>query len=276
MKSESLTLIQPKPSIFGLEDIKEIWDYRELLFFFAWRDFKVRYKQTLIGVIWAFLQPFLTMVIFSVFFGNFAKIPSDGVPYPIFVYVGLLLWQLFSSCLSDVSNSLIANQSVVTKVYFPRLVLPLSFVVIHLADFLISSVILIGLMLYFHFAPHLESLAVLPLLLLITIFASVGLGLCLASINVKYRDVRYVLPFFIQLLLFVTPVIYPASILGKYMTILALNPMSGVISTARAILLTNIPISWESLSLSALSATILMILGLIFFKRMERYFADLV
>ena len=216
------TVIRPRKT-FSLKDIKELWQYRELLYFFTWRDLKVRYKQTFIGVAWAIFQPFITMVVFSIFFGGLAKIPSDGVPYPIFVYVGLLFWQFFSSALSDTSMTLISNQSIITKVYFPRLILPVSSVITKLVDFFIATLILISLMFYYGYMPHLSGLLILPLLLLITFMASIGLGLFLASINVKYRDVRYALPFFIQILLFLTPVIYPASIAGKYSFILALN-----------------------------------------------------
>src|SRR3989344_5456937 len=205
------TIIKPKKT-FSLEDILEIWRYKELLYFFVWRDLKVRYKQTMIGVAWAVFQPFMTMVVFSVFFCGLAKIPSDGVPYPIFVYVGLLFWQFFSGALSDTSVALIANQSIITKVYFPRLILPISSVITKFVDFLIAAVILLGLMFYYGYTPHISGFLIVPLLLFITFMASSGLGLFLASLNVRYRDVRYALPFFIQILLFLTPVIYPASI----------------------------------------------------------------
>ncbi|NDE04713.1 MAG: ABC transporter permease, partial [Flavobacteriia bacterium] len=241
--ANTVTIIQPK-KLFHLRDLKEIWQYRELLYFFTWRDLKVRYKQTYIGAAWAIFQPFITMVVFSVFFGGLAKIPSDGVPYPIFVYVGLLFWQFFSSALSDTSNTLISNQSIITKVYFPRLILPISSVLTKLVDFAIASLILIGLMFYYGYMPHISGFLIMPLLLLISFMASVGGGLVLASVNVKYRDIRYALPFFIQILLFVTPVIYPASIAGAYSKLLALNPMMGVIQNARAAMLGTTPINW--------------------------------
>jgi lipopolysaccharide transport system permease protein len=272
---EQVTIIRPK-KLFSFNDFKELWDYYELLYFFSWRDLKVRYKQTFVGVLWAVFQPFITMVVFSVFFGTLAKIPSDGVPYPIFVYVGLLFWQFFSGALSDTSNSLITNQSIVTKIYFPRLVLPISTVITQLVDFAIGTTILIGLMFYYGYAPHLAGLLILPLLLIITFLASIGLGLCLASINVKYRDVRYVLPFFIQMLLFVTPVIYPAGIAGKYSWILAINPMMGVIQSARAALLGTTVLNWTLVSISLLATLILTLLGVYMFKRTERYFADII
>ncbi len=273
--SSALTVIRPK-KIFHLRDLKELWQYRELLYFFSWRDFKVRYKQTAIGAAWAIFQPFITMVVFTVFFGNLAKVPSDGVPYPIFVYVGLLFWQFFSTALSDTSNALIANQSIITKVYFPRLILPVSTVITKLVDFAIAALILVGLMFYYGYTPHLGGLLLLPLLLIITFMAATGAGLFLSSINVKYRDVRYALPFFIQILLFVTPVIYPASIAGAYSKFLAINPMMGVIQNARAALLGTTPINWILIGTSAIGAAVLLLIGIYTFKKIERYFADIV
>jgi lipopolysaccharide transport system permease protein len=270
-----LTVIRPRKT-FGLKDIKELWQYRELLYFFTWRDLKVRYKQTFIGVAWAIFQPFITMVVFSIFFGQLAKIPSDGVPYPIFVYVGLLFWQFFSTALSDTSMALIANQSIITKVYFPRLILPISSVITKLVDFFIATLILVGLMIYYGYMPHIGGLFILPLLLLIAFMASIGGGLVLASINVKYRDVRYALPFFIQIMLFITPVIYPASIAGKYSYLLAINPMTGVIQSARAAILGTAPINWLLIDISLLGTLVLMVFGIYVFKKTERYFADII
>lgn len=269
------TVIKPK-KVFSFEDLREVWRYKELLYFFTWRDFKVRYKQTTIGILWAIFQPFITMVVFSIFFGKLLKIPSDGVPYPVFVYTGLLFWDFFSGALNDTSNVLLANQAIITKVYFPRLILPLSSVATKFVDFAIASVILIGMMIYYGYAPHLVGLLLLPLLLFITFMAAVGAGLFLASINVKYRDVRFVLPFFIQILLFVTPVIYPASIAGKYSWLLALNPMMGVIQNARAALLGTAPINWLLVSISFVATAVLLVIGTVYFKKVERYFADIV
>ncbi|MBX4197927.1 ABC transporter permease [Candidatus Parcubacteria bacterium] len=274
-ESQTLTIIRPK-KLFSLRDITELWRYKELLYFFTWRDLKVRYKQTIVGVAWAIFQPLATMVIFTVFFSKLASIPSDNVPYPIFVYSGLLFWQFFSSALGDTSNCLIANQSIITKVYFPRLILPLSSVLTKLVDFFIAASILVVLMLYYGFVPKLESIIVIPLVLIISFMASVGLGLVLAAINVKYRDVRYVLPFFIQMLLFVTPVIYPASIAQKYSWLLALNPMTGVIQSARATLLGTTEINWGLIGISFAACLILLCIGVYVFKKVERYFADIV
>jgi len=268
-------IIRPKKT-FSLQDIKELWTYRELFYFFSWRDLKVRYKQTFIGVLWSILQPFITMVVFSLFFGKLAGIPSDGVPYPIFVYVGLLFWQFFSDALNETSNALIANKAIVTKVYFPRLILPISSVVTKFVDFAIASLILIGLMFYYGYVPHLSGLALIPLLLLLTVMAATGLGFFLSAMNVRYRDVRYALPFFIQLLLFLTPVIYPASIAGQYSKFLALNPMMGVIQSARAALLGTTPLNWTLLLFSFIACLVVLVIGLIYFKKTERYFADII
>jgi len=274
--NESLFIIRPRRKSFGGDDLKELWDYRELVYFFVWRDLKVRYKQTIIGVAWAVFQPVMTMIVFSIFFGTLAKMPSEGVPYPIFVYSGLLFWNFFVSSLTDVSNCLISNQSIVTKVYFPRLILPIANVFTNFVDFLIASGVLVALMVYYGFAPHFTGLLILPLLLLITFASSAGLGLFFASINVKYRDVRYILPFFIQLLIFVSPVIYPAGILGKYTILFGINPIAGVISTARSVLFGIMSVSWLSLGFSIVTSVILLFVGLISFRNAEEIFADYV
>jgi lipopolysaccharide transport system permease protein len=271
----SETVIRPKKT-FSLEDIREIWHYKELLYFFVWRDFKVRYKQTAIGVAWAIIQPFLSMVVFSVFFGSLIRVPSDGIPYPIFVYPGLLFWQFFSSSLSETSNALLSNRAIITKVYFPRLILPIAGVAVQFVDFFIASVILVGLMFYYGFTPMLSGLWIIPLLLIIAFLAAMGGGMILASINVKYRDVRYVLPYFIQLMLFITPVIYPPSIAGRWSWVLALNPITGVIKGARGALLGTEPINWLLLAISLSAVAVIFVIGLVLFKKTERYFADIV
>jgi lipopolysaccharide transport system permease protein len=270
-----VTVIRPK-KLFSLSDIREIWEYKELLYFLTWRDFKVRYKQTTIGMLWTIFQPFLTIVMFSVFFGRLLKVPSDGVPYPIFMYTKLLFWQFFSTALADTSTVLITNQPIITKIYFPRLLLPLSSVATKFIDFAIAAIILVGMMIYYGYTPHLGGLLMLPLLLLITFMASVGLGLFLAAINVKYRDVRYILPFFLQILLFLTPVIYPAGIAGKYSYLLALNPMMGVIQSARAALLGTTVLNWTLVTISLISTFVLLLFGIYVFKKTERYFADII
>lgn len=270
-----LTIIKPRKGLSTLS-LKEIWNYKGLLYFFTWRDLKVRYKQTAIGILWALFQPFIAMIVFSIFFGGLAKMPSDNIPYPVFVYVGLLFWQFFSVSLSQASSSLVNNKEIITKVYFPRLILPISSILTNFIDFLIASSILIGLMFYYHYVPNLAGLIILPLLLLITFLIAIGLGLFLAAVNVKYRDVRYALPFFIQMMLFVTPVIYPTSILKSYSWILALNPMTGVIETARAAVFGNAHINWDLLLISGVICLLLFIFGLIYFRKTEGYFADVI
>ncbi len=268
-------IIKPK-KLFGLADLAEVWRYRELLYFFTWRDLKVRYKQTAVGVLWAVFQPLATMTVFSVFFGRLLNIPSDGVPYPVFVYTGLLFWQFFSDSLSETANVLVKNQAIITKVYFPRLILPLASVLTKLVDFGIAAAILAGMMAFYGYAPKAGGVAVLPLLLLITFMAAVGLGLILASLNVRYRDVRYILPFFIQLMLFLTPVIYPAGIAGRYSWLLALNPMMGVIQSARAVLLGTTVVNWTLILISLAATALLLVIGVYAFKKTERTVADLI
>jgi len=275
MSSSNTTIIKPQ-KVFSSDDFREIWKYRELMYFFTWRDLKVRYKQTVAGVAWAIFQPLVTMVVFSVFFGKLAGMPSDDIPYPIFVYVGLLLWQFFSGSLTQISNSFVEEKNLITKVYFPRIILPISVVITKFVDFLIGSLILILLMIYYGYSPNLGGVLILPFLLLITFSVALGLGLFLASLNVKYRDVGYILPFFVQLMLFVTPVIYPASITGIWSWFLALNPMTGVIKAARAALLGNFPINWPLLGISTVACFVVLIFGYYFFKKTEAYFADIV
>jgi lipopolysaccharide transport system permease protein len=272
---ESVTILRPIKT-FSLADLRELWTYRELLYFLTWRDLKVRYKQTAVGVLWAVFQPFITMVVFTVFFGALLKIPSDNAPYSIFVFVGLLFWQFFSGALTDTSNVLVSNQSIITKVYFPRLVLPIAVVATKCVDFLIATIILAGMMAYYGYVPLISGLLLFPVLLVITFLSALGAGLFLTALNVKYRDVRYALPFFIQLLMFLTPVIYPASIAGKYSWLLAINPMMGVIQTARASLLGTAHIDWILLAESAFVCATLVLVGLVYFKQVERHFADII
>jgi lipopolysaccharide transport system permease protein len=269
-------IIKPKQPFNFREDFQEVWEYRGLLYFLTWRDLKVRYKQTFIGIAWVVFQPIVTMVIFTVFFGNLLKIPSDNVPYPIFVYTGLLFWQFFSGGLTEVSTCLSANKNIITKIYFPRLLIPISIITTKLIDFMVAALVMAGLMIYYHYTPGLVGLLVLPVLILISFAATLGLGMFFTSIDVKYRDIKYILPFFIQILLFVTPVIYPSSIAGPYSKLLALNPMTGVISTARAALLGTTPINWVLVLTSAISCVAILIIGLIFFKKTEKYFADII
>jgi lipopolysaccharide transport system permease protein len=267
--------ITPPKGLVSL-NLPEIWRFRDLLYIFVWRDVKVRYKQTAIGVVWAIFQPLLTMLIFTVFFGRLAQMPSDGIPYPIFVYTGLLLWNYFSVALVNTSDSLILNESIVKKVYFPRLLLPLSTVVTPIVDFVLALIVLVGLMFFYHFTPNLLGLALIPILVSISMLSAWGLGIFLTSVNVKYRDVRHALPFFIQILLFVTPVIYPVSLIpAKYQWIIYLNPMSGVIETARTALLGHGTINWTHLLVSFGISILLVIGGVSYFRKTERYIADI-
>ena len=269
-------IIRPKTRWWHF-DWKEIWLFRDLFYFLTWRDVKVKYKQTFIGAAWAIFQPFVTMVVFTVFFGKLAKLPSYGAPYPIFFYAGLVFWTLFSASLSHVSNTFMENERIVTKVYFPRIILPFSAIITNIVDFLIASIILVGLMAYYHYLPSLTVVLLFPVLILMTIFSTLGIGLLFASLNVKYRDVRFILPFFIQLLIFITPVIYPVSIVSeKFRWILGLNPMSGIIDAARAGLLGTKEIDWLLLGVSALSMLVYCLLGYFYFKKVERYFADVI
>lgn len=270
------TIIKPKRGLANL-NFKELWSYRELFYFFAWRDIKVRYKQTVLGIVWAILQPFIMMVVFTIVFGKMADMPSDNIPYPVFSYAGLLLWNVFSTSLSSASGSLISNINIVQKVYLPRIILPVASIVVSLVDFFFAFLIFGGILGYFKFLPNFSGLIFLPLLLLITVFASAGLGLFFAALNVKYRDVRYALPFFIQLLIFVTPVIYPVSVVPKaYQWLLALNPMTGVIETFKAAFLGTNSVNWATLGISAGMAILFLIFGLWYFLRTERTFADLI
>jgi len=276
MNKNSVVIIKPKSKFF-LMDLPEVWRYRELFIVFAWRDIKVRYKQTLLGAAWAVFQPLTSMFIFTIFFGNFAKIPSGDLPYPLFVLTGLIFWNYFSGILSRASGSLIENEAIVKKVYFPREILPLSTMGANLVDFGISLILLLMVSLYFHFVPNLLVLLVIPLGLIIGTLGAGGLGFLLSAFNVKYRDVRYILPFFIQMMIFLTPVIYPTSIMRpSFRYLIALNPMTGVIDAARVTLSGSGNLNWPILGISAGASLILFVIGLYYFKSTERSFADLV
>ncbi|MFZ5447027.1 MAG: ABC transporter permease [Thermodesulfobacteriota bacterium] len=254
----------------------ELWEYRDLLYFLIWRDIKVRYKQTALGAAWAILQPFLTMVVFTIFFGKLAKVPSDGIPYPIFTYCALLPWQLFAKALTDSSNSLVANQRLITKVYFPRLVIPISAVLSGLVDFGIAFTVLLGMMLYYGIAPNLHLLA-LPPFLLMAIATALAVGLWLSALNVQYRDVRHTTPFLVQFWLFATPIAYPSSLVPeKWRLLYGLNPMAGVVEGFRWSLLGKAGGLGPMMIVSWAMVFILLITGLIYFRNMEKTFADIV
>lgn len=272
----STTIIKPKVSWFSL-NIKELARYRDLFYFLAWRDIKVRYKQTAIGILWAVFVPVITMVVFTLFFGSFGQIASDGVPYPIFVYLGLIFWTFFSQALSNASNSLVSNEDIIKKIYFPKLLLPASSILVSLIDFLIANLVLVGLMIYYQFLPQPITVLLFPVLVLLTYFFSFGFGLLLAAVNVKFRDVRFIIPFGIQMMLFLTPVIYPTSIVGpKHRWILELNPMAGIIENARAVVLGTGEMNLRALAVAAVVTGLMFIVGVVYFRKTERYFADII
>jgi lipopolysaccharide transport system permease protein len=258
-------------------DWRELWAYRELFYFFAWRDIKARYKQTAIGIAWAILQPFIMMVVFTLFFNKVVGIQSGAIPYAIFSYTGLLFWNYFSQALNRSSESLVANQGIITKTYFPRVIAPISATIVAAIDFCFAGVIFVGLMAYFRIVPGLEGVLLFFPMLFVSFIAASGLGMFLSALNVKYRDVRQALPFFIQTLLFLTPVIYPVSMVPeRFQWLLYLNPMTGVITTMRATLLHEGVIDWSLVSISIVSALALFVLGFVYFKRREREFADII
>ena len=273
--SARLTIIKPSSGWSAL-NLRDLWLYRELILFMTWRDLKVRYKQTLLGASWAVLQPFLTMVVFSIFFGNLANVPSDGVPYPIFSYTALIPWTLFSKALHDASRSLVASSHMITKVYFPRMILPLASVLAGVVDFLIAFVVLIGMMIFYGIYPT-SNIWALPLFLLLALVTAVGVGLWLSALNVLYRDINYVLPFLTQFWMFLTPIAYPSSMVPqRFQTLFALNPMTGVVEGFRWALLGTGQTPGTMTLVSSVVALVLLISGMFYFRRMERQFADMV
>jgi lipopolysaccharide transport system permease protein len=256
--------------------LKELWEYRELLFFLTWRDVKVRYKQTVLGAAWAIIQPFSVMVVFSVIFGRLLKVPSDGIPYPVFSYCALLPWQLFAYSLGQAGNSVVASQSLITKVYFPRLVIPISTVLAGLVDFAIAFSLLVGMILYYGILPS-AAIVTLPLFLLLLIATSLACGLWLSALNVQYRDVRYTIPFLTQCWLYATPVAYPSSVVpGNWRVLYGLNPMAGVVEGFRWAVLGTSECPGPLLVVSSAVVLILLVSGLYYFRRMEDTFADVV
>jgi lipopolysaccharide transport system permease protein len=272
---ETITVIEPSKGWLRV-DFRELWAYRELLFFLSWRDISVRYKQTVMGASWAIIQPLLSMVIFSVFFGKLAKIPSDDVAYPIFSYAGLLPWQYFSSAMSDSAKSMVGQGKILSKVYFPRLIVPLAAVLPPIVDFAIAFVILIGLMIYYGVAITWR-MAWLPVFLLLALATALGVGLWLSAMNVRYRDIGYVIPFLAQFWMYASPVVYPASMLPeRWRLIYALNPMTGVIEGFRwALLGTSTPPGPITL-ISAGVVIVLALSGMFYFRRVEDTFADII
>jgi homopolymeric O-antigen transport system permease protein len=254
--------------------LREFWDYRELLYFLVWRDVKVRYKQTMLGVSWAVIQPVVTMIIFSLFFGRLAKIPSDGLPYPLFNLAGLVPWNLFANGLSSISNSLVDSSNLIKKVYFPRLAVPVGALLSGVVDFALAFVVLLALMVYYGVRPT-GNVIFLPLLILLALVTCLGTGLWLSALNVQYRDVRYVVPFMIQLWLFASPIVYPSSMLSEpWRTVYGINPMVGVIEGARWALLGTNTAPGPIIVVSSVAALLLLISGAFYFRRMEKTFAD--
>ena len=273
-ESKRITVIKPKAGL-SLTDLTELWRYRELFYILAARDIKVRYKQTVFGSLWAIAQPLLTMAIFSFFFGKLAQIPSEGIPYPIFSYSGLLLWMFFNNAVNIASSSLLNDARLISKVYFPRLILPIATTFVSIVDYFVAGSILILMMFFYKVTFH-PMILLVPIILFFTWMLSAGLSLFFSALYIRYRDIKYVIPFFFQLLIFMTPVIYPISLSGRFKWLLQLNPMSGLIEAHRVLILGNYPIDWRILLISIVFTIIIFISGLLYFKRVERYFADII
>lgn len=268
--------IEPSRGWVSLK-LRELWEYRELLYFLTWRDVKVRYKQTVLGAAWAIIQPFFTMVVFSLFFGNLAKIPSDGIPYPIFSYAALVPWTFFANGMSQSSNSLVGAANLIKKIYFPRLVIPISAVVSGVVDFALAFIVLLGMMLAYGIVPTVNVIF-LPLLLLLAFVTALGVGMWLSAMNVQFRDVRYTVPFLTQFWMFATPIAYPSSLIQNDLlrTIYGINPMTGVIEGFRWALLNTDTAPGPMVIVSSLAAVVLLVSGAFYFRRMEKTFADVV
>jgi lipopolysaccharide transport system permease protein len=270
-----VTVIEPSRGWVSLK-LNELWDYRELLYFLTWREVKVRYKQTALGAAWAIIQPLFTMLVFSLFFGRLAKVPSDGIPYPLFTLAGLIPWTFFASGLTQSSNSLVTSANLISKVYFPRLTIPLSSVLSGVVDFAVSFLLLIVMMALYHRTPPLQ-LVFLPLFVLLAFVTALGVGLWLSALNVEYRDVRYTVPFLTQFWMFATPIAYPSTLLPERWRVLyGLNPIVGVVEGFRWALLGTSTVSVPILSASSMAAALILVGGAFYFRRMERTFADIV
>jgi lipopolysaccharide transport system permease protein len=269
-----LVTIEPGRSWVAL-DLRGLWNYRELLYFLTWRDVKVRYKQTLLGVAWAIIQPLATMLIFTLFFGQLAGIPSDGIPYPIFAYAGLLPWTFFANALTNSGNSLVGSSSLITKVYFPRMIIPAAAVAAGLVDFLIAFGLLVGLMIYYKVAVS-WALLMIPLLTMLLALLALAVGMWMSALNVKYRDIRYALPFAIQLLMFASPLIYPVSMLPpKLRLALTFNPLTGLIEGYRAAVFGR-AFPWKAIAVSTVITLCVLVFSAYFFRKTEKNFADIV
>jgi len=266
--------IRPPRGLAGL-NLRELWEYRELLYFLVWRDVLSKYKQTVFGFLWAVLPPFMNMVVFTIVFGNFAKIPSDGIPYPVFNFCAMVPWTYFSGAFTSSPGSVVSSANLITKVYFPRLIVPLAGTLSRGVDFAISLVILVGMALCYRIYPTVHILFV-PVLLLLTGMTAVGVGMWLAPLNVKYRDIQHVTPLVAQLWMYATPVVYPLSMVpARYKLLMSLNPMAGLIEGYRSALL-NRPWDWHAVGLSATIAVLLFVTGALYFAKTERHFADII
>jgi homopolymeric O-antigen transport system permease protein len=269
------TIIQPRQAFWDL-DLTSVWEYRELLYFLVWRDVKVRYKQTALGVAWAILQPLLATLVFTIFFGRLAKMPSEGVPYAVFTYVAMVPWQFFATALTESSNSLVVSQNLIKKVYFPRLVIPMGSVMAGLVDFCFAFIVLIGMMFYYRIAPS-TTIFLFPVFLLLAVCTALAAGLWLSALNVQFRDVRYTLTFLTQFWLFATPVVYPSSLVpARWRVWYGLNPMAGVVDGFRYSLLGKVPKPGPMIWVSAAAVAVFLVSGLLYFRRMEATFADVV
>ena len=274
LKSSTI-LIEPTQGWVSLQ-LHELWEYRELLYFLVWRDVKVRYKQTVLGMAWAILQPFFTMVVFSLFFGKLAKMPSDGIPYPLFSYAALVPWTFFANGLSQASNSLVGSAHLITKVYFPRLTVPISSVISGIIDFVLAFMVLLGIMAYYGVFPTLNVIW-LPFLLLLALITALGVGMWFSALNVQFRDVHYVLPFLTQAWLFATPIVYPSSLLSEpWRTLYGINPMVGVVEGFRWALLGTQTAPGPMIIVSSIAALTILVAGAFYFRSMEKTFADMV
>jgi lipopolysaccharide transport system permease protein len=275
MNEVPLKVIESRTGFNLFAEIKDIWRHRELMYLLAWRDYKVRYRQTIIGIAWAIFQPLMAMVAFVFIFGKFKEISSNDIPYALFVYSGLVIWQFFSNSVSEASTSMVSSNQMITKIYFPRIIVPLAKIVTQLIDLALSLIILIGLMIYFQVFPSLLGiLAVIPIVILLVI-VSASIGIILSAFNVKYRDVQYALPYFIQLGLFFSPVIYAGASLGKYQALLNLNPVTGIIEAFRSAIF-SLPFSFTSIGISCLITLLLFIVGLYYFIKAEGAFSDVI
>jgi lipopolysaccharide transport system permease protein len=275
MYSKPIIHIRPKKGLQQI-DFKELAQYRDLFRYLVTRDISVRYKQTVLGGMWAVIQPFFMMVVFSLFFGQLAKIPSDGVPYPIFNFTAMVAWTYFSTAVNTSSNSIVGSGSLISKVYFPRIFIPLTPVIAGLVDFSIAFIVLVGMMFYYHITPSLMLVA-LPMLVILMIFTASGVGMILSALSAKYRDIRYTIPLLIQFWMFATPIVYPASMIPqKYRMIYALNPMTGIIEGFRSALLGRIQFPWDMMVISVVVSSIIFLVGVSYFKQVERFFADVI